>query len=259
MIRLPKSDKNDRDLQIPDGNALEKKAKKPTFKNPESEMHKNHRNNMRDKFLKYGIDCFTEHEIIEILLYQVIPMKDTNPIAHRLLNEYGSVAALMDAGYEQLMQSGLTHTAATFIKFIQQLATYYNFDKFYDKNKRFDKEVLKKKLIGLAERSDGEIMILGLYDMSSREIFLGIIDSGGKSSVNLIIEKIVKRVYATTSCRIAVLAHNHPSGILFPSQSDMDMTERVRDELKRINVTLIDHYIIANGDCKSIEEIFENQ
>lgn len=254
MICLPKSDKKDKDLQI-----AEKKAKKPTFKSPESEMHKNHRNNMRGKFLKYGIDCFTEHEIIEMLLYHVIPMKDTNPIAHRLLDEYGSVSALFDASYEQLMQSGLTHTAATFIKFIQQLATYYNFDKFYDEKKRLDSALLKKKLIGLTERSDGEVMILGLYDMSSREIFLGIIDSGGKSSVNLIIEKIVKRVYATASCRLAIIAHNHPSGILFPSQSDVDMTEKVRDELKRINVTLIDHYLIANGDCKSIDEIFENQ
>lgn len=243
----------------PEGSDFKKKSssakgvKKPSFKSETSEQHKNHRNNMRQKFLKFGLECFEEHEIIEMLLYHSIPMKDTNPLAHKLINEYGSLAAILDSSYEQLRESGLTHNTATFLKLIQQVSSYYMYDRFYNKEKRLDEKILMKKFIGITRRTDGEVVILGLYDLSMRELFLGVIDSGGKSSAHLITEKVMKFVY-NFNASIVVLAHNHPSGVLFPSQADIDITDKIDAELSRINVHLYNHYIIANDECLAIHD-----
>lgn len=233
-----------------------KKPPKPTFKSVNSERHKNHRQNMRQKFLKFGIDCFEEHEILEILLYNCIPMKDTNPIAHDLLSKYGSIVSILDSDYKQLVESGLTPNCATFIKFIQQLATYYNYDKFYDNKHRLDENALRKKLIGLTERNSGEVLILGLYDLTLRELFLGVIDHGAKTGASVVIEKIIKLVYRFDAS-IVVIAHNHPSGLMFPSQDDIDMTNLLQAELSRIGVTLYNHYLISNNYCLPIIDVPE--
>lgn len=247
----------DNKLKSKTENNAKKDVKKPSFKSEQSEQHKNHRNNMRQKFLKFGLECFEEHEIIEILLYHTIPMKDTNPLAHKLINEYGSLAAIFDSSYEKLRESGLTHNSATFFKLIQQVSSYYTYDRFYNIEKRLDEKILIKKFIGITQRTNGEAVILGLYDLSMRELFLGVIDSGGKSGAHIIIEKVLKLVY-NFNAYLVVLAHNHPSGVLFPSKADFEMTDKIEDELSRINVHLYNHYIIANEKCISIRNFEKN-
>ena len=65
-------------------------------------IHRGHREKMRQRFLKSGLEGFADHEALELLLYYAIPRQDTNPIAHRLMDRYGSLTAVLSAPAEDL-------------------------------------------------------------------------------------------------------------------------------------------------------------
>ena len=66
-------------------------------------MHENHRDRMRKRFLRDGLDHFEKHEVIEMLLFGLIPRRNTNDIAHRLIDRFGSIAGIIDAPYSEII------------------------------------------------------------------------------------------------------------------------------------------------------------
>ena len=82
-------------------------------------IHKDHRQRLRDRFLREGLDNFDELYVLELLLFYCIPRKDTNPIAHSLLEKFGSLTGVFSASMEELESvSGISHNAATFLSMI---------------------------------------------------------------------------------------------------------------------------------------------
>ena len=89
--------------------------------------HEGHRARMKARFLKEGFQNFADHEIMEFLLYYAMPRKDTNEIAHALIERFGSLSAVFDAPYEELMEiKGIKEHSATLIKLIPALARRYS-------------------------------------------------------------------------------------------------------------------------------------
>ena len=68
------------------------------------QLHKNHRERVLEKFRRFGLDTFADHEVLELLLFFAIPRVDTNPIAHRLMARFGSLHAVLEAPAEQLCE-----------------------------------------------------------------------------------------------------------------------------------------------------------
>ena len=93
-------------------------------------LHKGHRDRMRKRFLLDDFDGFEQHEALELLLYYAVPRKDTNPIAHRLLEQFGSLSAVLDAPLNVLTQAGLTENAAVLLKMIPGMSRLYSDDKY---------------------------------------------------------------------------------------------------------------------------------
>ena len=81
-------------------------------------LHKGHRQRLRELYLKDGIDNFNDHQALELLLFYAIPQRDTNPLAHKLLEEFGSISAVFDAPVPQLKRAGLTDNTITLLKLI---------------------------------------------------------------------------------------------------------------------------------------------
>ena len=76
-------------------------------------IHDGHRDKMRQRFLRGGLDAFADHEALELLLYYAIPRRDTNPLAHALMERYGSLAAVLTAPVEDLQKvEGIGESAA---------------------------------------------------------------------------------------------------------------------------------------------------
>lgn len=80
-------------------------------------IHAGHRERLKNKFLRFGAEALEEHELLELLLFYAIPQKDTNPIAHNLINRFGSVAGVLKAEPKELTEvSGIGMHAATLLK-----------------------------------------------------------------------------------------------------------------------------------------------
>lgn len=85
--------------------------------------HSGHRERMRKKFIENGFDVFETHEALEMFLYYAIPRKDTNPLAHRLLDRYITVGGVCDAPIDELMKEfGLSENAAALLKMLPEMA-----------------------------------------------------------------------------------------------------------------------------------------
>lgn len=218
-------------------------------------LHDGHRNRLRDEFLNLGENqTMHDHKLLEMLLFYAIPRKDTNPIAHELINTFGSFAGVFDADVEALTEiKGMTKNAAVLIKSILPLARMYIESKsdvsgcvktFEDIGKYF-----MSKYLGIKSETASILCLNGKGEIISFEVISdGDLDSTGLS-IRTVLEKVIK-----TSATAVVIAHNHPSGIALPSVQDIELTKMVAAALDTISVSLIDHIIISNNDYISMAQ-----
>lgn len=218
-----------------------------------SNLHKGHRQRLRDKYLKDGFDSFNDHEALELLLYYAIPQRDTNPIAHKLLNDFGSFSAVLDAPVSYLKKSGLSDSTAAFLKMIPDFARLYLDDKNNNTSKIIDTNNLcdyfKNKFIGRTE----EVLFLLLMDAKGKEVFSGVISKGSINTTDVPVRKMIE-LSVLYNARSVAFAHNHPSGMALPSRADLNTTKIIYDALKLINVVLVDHVIVSDDDAISLAE-----
>ncbi|MCL2462445.1 MAG: hypothetical protein FWF44_07245, partial [Defluviitaleaceae bacterium] len=101
-------------------------------------VHKGHRERMRKKYLQDGLDNFEDHEILEILLFYCIPMKNTNELAHELIAEFGSLTVLFESDPVEIMRRGkVSEATAVLISMIPSLANHYFVSK-WERNTRMN-------------------------------------------------------------------------------------------------------------------------
>ncbi|MEE0930170.1 MAG: JAB domain-containing protein [Acutalibacteraceae bacterium] len=215
--------------------------------------HSGHRDRLRKKFLSNGFDGLEKHEVLELVLYYGIPRKDTNPIAHKLLDCFGSISAVMDAPIDKLKEAGISENCAIYLKMIPQICRMYMEDKHNNKDKIIDSnnigDKLKYKFVG----RDYEAVVLMLMDSKYKEVFCGVVSKGSVSACEIYVRKIIE-LAVLYNAKFAVLSHNHPSGLALPSNDDIVTTKKIYNALRLIDVALIDHIIVADDDYVSLNE-----
>lgn len=216
------------------------------------ELHAGHRKRIRDKYILDGIDKFCEHEILEFALYYAIPRKNTNEIAHDLINKFGSFAAVLDAPFSMLKDvKGMGETSAIFIKLLPDLARTYMNSKMSVEGKLMSrKEACDKLSLHFIGRKE-EVAALMLFDSKDKMIYNGVINKGTINAVDLYSRKIIELVL-TYNAGSGIIAHNHPSGLALPSREDLDATEKIRSIFNSLGVRFLDHIIVADGDYISL-------
>ena len=215
--------------------------------------HSGHRDRLRKKFLDNGFDGMEHHEVLELMLYYGIPRKDTNPIAHSLLDSFGSISAVFDAPIDKLKEAGVSQNCAVYLKLIPQICRMYMDDKHNNKDKIIDMDNIGDKIKHKFVGRDYEAVVLLLLDSKYKEVFCGVVSKGSVSACEIYIRKIIELAVMYNS-KFAVLSHNHPSGLALPSNDDILTTERVYKALRLIDVALIDHIIVADDDYVSLRE-----
>lgn len=215
------------------------------------DIHKNHRERMRKRFLENGLENFAEHEILELMLYYAIPRGDVNPLAHRLLNEFGSLAGVFEAHPVDLCKvKGVGDSVATLLTILPPLFQRYQTSKI--KEEKFDcTEKLANYLISYYIDKPREQVSAVLLDNSCRIIRICEVGEGSASSVRIDTRKLMQSVLKYNAASM-VLAHNHPRGECHASRADMTQTSSVRDLLKHVGVNMVDHIIIAEDKWSSI-------
>ncbi len=219
--------------------------------------HFGHRSRMKSRFLKTGFDSFEPHEVLEFILFYAIPKRDTNKLAHELLEMFGSVAGVLNAPYELLIQvSGIGDHAAILLKHIPQLFRIYAEDmskssEIMDNPKKWS-EYFKAKFIG---RTTETLFVAGIDDCA---YFVACekISTGTRQAIDVSCESLFRFTIRWNIDRI-VLAHNHPNGIAVPSLADKIKTQKLETALKFLDVTLVDHFIFGkNGESVSMKEYY---
>ncbi len=210
-------------------------------------VHKGHRFRLKKRYIDEGVEHFQLHNVLELLLFYGIPLKDTNVIAHDLIEKFGSFSAVFDADIESLKSvKNMTENAAVLLKLIPDVSRLYELDKASAKKRRFDTlEKIEKYLIRLYKGVKVEKLYLLLFDMKQHLVDSVMIDEGTINSSKIDSRKIVETALSRNIHNI-VLAHNHPSGKSF-SSNDIVVTRRLRYLFAEMNINLIENYVVA-GD-----------
>ena len=222
--------------------------------NEKSALHKGHRQRLKQRFLSDGLDQFEPHNLLEILLFFGIPQKDTNPIAHELINTFGSLSAAFDAPFEELLKiKGMTENAAVLMKMVPAIFRRYELDKLDQsavlKNSRDIGQYIKPFFKG---KINEEFYVICLDNtckvMSCKKLFEGTI-----TSAQISVRKIVETALSC-NCANVIVAHNHPQGLAIPSHADICVTNDIYKALKTCEIRLLDHLIVSPSDYVSLME-----
>ena len=213
-------------------------------------VHAGHRQRMRKRFLEHGFEGFEPHEKLEMLLYYAVPRKDTNQLAHRLIDSYGTFAKVCDAPVDVLQKDyGLSEAAAVLLKMLPQLAAAYMESSLDAQciDMKNAAEILRPKFIG----ATAEKVALALSDAKDSMLYCGVISSGSLTATDMPIRKVVD-LALRMNARYAYIAHNHPSGMCSPSRADLEATLLLSKTLRSVGIILADHIIFSDTDYLSI-------
>jgi len=215
--------------------------------------HTGHRERVRKDFLENGFSETTpQHKILEMLLFYSIPRKDTNEIAHELIDTFGSIEGVLDAPNEQLLKiKGISENTVALIKLILPIASIYRSQKATEKRTFTSSDSIGDYLIEKYLSYKKETLSITSFNGKGQLLGFDILSTGDSSSVELSVRRVIETVMKRNSTCV-VIAHNHPSGNALPSPEDIALTENICSILSSINVKLLDHIIICNNDYISM-------
>ena len=215
-------------------------------------IHKGHRERIKTRFLEEGLDNFTDIQVLELLLFYAIPRRDTNPIAHALLNRFGSLSQVLEAPVEELKKvDGIGQEAAVFLQLITAAGRYYLVDKNMQSKVLKTVDQCGQYLMPFFFGRQVETVFLLCLDAKCKVLCCREIGEGSVNSAGISIRKIVETALGANATAV-VLAHNHPSGIAIPSGEDIQTTYRIAEALRAVEVHLVDHIVVADGDYVSM-------
>lgn len=216
-------------------------------------LHQGHRDRLRKRFLREGLEFFEDHQVLELLLFNALPRQDTNKIAHLLLQRFGSFSAVLDADARDLASiPGMGEAASAFLAFIPALTRRYLHDSATrEKVSLIDPERISRYLVPLMAGRVEEVFYVICLDNRCRLIFPALISRGTVTEALIHPRQVVETILRHKSSNV-VLAHNHPSGILKPSQSDINLTTLLQRLFIPIGVCLLDHIIVAREETISM-------
>ena len=216
-------------------------------------MHEGHRKRMRERYRQEGLDGFADHEVLELLLFYGRARGDVNPLAHTLMDTFGSLQGVLEAKPEQLMAvNGVGEETATLISLMLPMFRRYTACLCRAK-KRFDthgevSEYCKSLLSGW--RSE-RFYVIGL---NADQQVLGhrLISEGSAGSVQAT-PRLVVEAALNLNARSVILCHNHPGGTDWPSLQDVAVTKHIGTLLRGLEIDLLDHVIVAGEKTYSMD------
>ena len=216
--------------------------------------HERHRQRVKKRFREQGLKNFEPHNVLELLLFYAIPRRDTNEIAHRLLETFGTFSRVLDAPVEELVKvEGISENSAVLLKLIPQICQLYYEEKVQNRAEHTGSLVdyLGKKLVAKYIGEVHEISYLICLDNRLRVLYFGAISEGTGDSVSILTRRIVEIAIRCNATSV-ILAHNHPSGLALPSRKDKQTTIQLYNALQGVSIRLLDHIIVAQGEYISM-------
>ena len=213
-------------------------------------IHDGHRERLRNRVRKHGLESLEDHEKLEYLLYPFIPRRDTNPIAHELLETFGTFKQVLDAEASDLAAvKGMTENAAIYLHTLPEVMSAYILS---EKGSRLHgtRDCAEYLIARIGGRKEEHFLVIYLEE-GGRILMTEEISTNRRREVVVDRDRIVRNA-VKYGAKYVVLGHNHPNGTIAPSEEDVEATNRIVQALGVVNIKLGDHLIVSGCEYYSM-------
>lgn len=212
-----------------------------------------HRQRMKERFRREGLDNFDERYVLELLLFYCIPRQDTKELACRLLEHFGSIVQVLEASAEELEKvPGVGEGVSTFLSLRGAVDRYYQMKKAAQQDTILDtSNACGTFLKPFFLRERNEVVYLLCLDAKCKVLSCKQLGEGSVNSANVPVRRIVETALNANATSV-ILAHNHPSGLAIPSNDDIQTTYRIAQALSAVDIQLVDHLVFTENDYISM-------
>ncbi len=213
------------------------KTQKPTYMG--------HRQRIKDKYKKSGIDGWLDYEVLELVLSYAIARKDTKPIAKELITRFKTINGVLDADREELKNvPEISEHTALFFRLLKDVAILYLENGLHNRDLLSSPEAVFDYL---------QASLKGSVDEEFQLVAVEAFQTGTVNRSAIYPRKIIERALYHHAVGV-IVAHNHPAGTLTPSKEDCAVTKSIKDALKTVEISLLDHIIIGGNDYFSFNK-----
>ena len=218
-------------------------------------LHAGHRKRLRERWLESGLEGFNEINTLELLLFYVVPRQDTNPLAHRLLDRFGSLSGVLEASADQLLEvKGMGEVGAQFfpiLRAVQEKAAIQQWQKEQRQRALHTPEDFYMYFRPFFLEKRQEAAYLLCLNVQGKPLSCEKVCDGSLSAVGFQSREAIE-LALRSQAQLCVLAHNHPVSLAKASQEDLAATNTLKTALETIGVLLLDHIILGRRDWSSL-------
>ena len=217
-------------------------------------VHDGHRERVKERFREQGLDGFNDITALELLLYYAIPRRDTNELAHALLETFGSLSEVLNASEQELCAvPGIGSNAACLLRLVPQMMRKSAISQTREIRQISNTRTASRYLIPRFMNERVECALLLSLDSQRCLISCDEVGRGVPNATEVSVRRIVELALRRRASSV-ILAHNHPDGELKPSRDDDRITIMVAQALNAVHINLDDHLIISGERCLSYHD-----
>lgn len=211
-------------------------------------LHAGHRQRLKNRYMDFGIENLSDHEALELLLFYAIPQKNTNDLAHTLIDRFGSLRGVLSADVDSLKSvDGIGEHSAILITLISDIYRKMRLSDNPETEVMDSLSKIGKYLLNYYEGVNEERVTMMLFDNSMRLIDFVTLSNGSVNSSSVDYRTIAELALRKKASSV-ILAHNHPNGLAIPSSEDRMISKNVDAALSVIGVHLIEHIIVGTAN-----------
>ena len=215
-------------------------------------IHDGHRERVRENVLKNGFEQLEDHKLLELLLFYSIPRGDTNELAHRLLNEFGSLTEIVKASPKKLTKVlGIGESSAIQLSAMGELCTRVVKESAIKRTAYRENEDIVALIRAQYINEKNERLLLICFESGMRLKHIEFVAEGDSIRTSLDYKSVVAKILENDAS-IVIMAHNHPDGSALPSGADIDSTTSLSVLLRKMDIILADHIIINRNSYFSM-------
>lgn len=216
-------------------------------------IHEGHRERLRERYREVGADHFNDHEILEMLLGYTILQKDTNPIAHALIDHFGDLRGVLEAGEEELRAvAQVGPGTAFFLSMLPDITRRYYRQLADPKVRLLETSQIKEFFLPHFIGRKNECVYAAFLSENRLLLEHCLVFEGAVNATSMHLAKILKEA-RRTGCRYVIIAHNHFTDAI-PSFEDLAVTRHAAERLREIGVGLMDHIVVCGSKVTSMVE-----
>lgn len=215
-------------------------------------IHDGHRLRLKSLYRKEGLDSFEQVNVLELLLFYCVQRKDTNALAHRLLDHFGSLSEVLDASPQELEKiEGVGEHVATFLSMIPDVSRYYLVNRAGKGTVAKTPDSCGALLSDYFVGQNHEVVYMLCLDAKCKVLCCRLVGKGSVNSASISVRTVVEIALGANATSV-VLAHNHPSGLAIPSADDIQTTIRMARALEAVEISLADHIVFSDDEYVSM-------